>query len=182
MKQICFLLIAFLFIQKGSAQSNVYREGIPHKIKIDNKENITLNKGILYSVTDTSVILISEEEYHRFKSNLDIEKKIVIPVNQIDYLIVWKKNRFGRVLTLSTGIGATVGAIAGYADGADGPGYVSFNENEKALLGGIGGAFFGALAGCFIGSTHVRIHINKNKEKFISKKDFLARRSALKTF
>lgn len=172
-------VFTILLTQNISAQSKLSGKETPYKIKIFGKENSLPSEGILHSVTDSSIILISELDYSRFRSNIDIEKKIVIPANQIDRIILWKKNRFVKVLMASALVGGTIGAISGYNSGDDDSGYVTFSSNEKAILGGIGGMAIGAIAGCFIGTFKARIFIEGNNEKFMRKKDFLTERSAV---
>ncbi len=180
MKKLCSLIFAFIIIQTGSAQPKILpRAKILYKIKINTSENTTLHKGTLYSVNDSSVVLITDPDRHATKRNSGSEKKVIVSANQIDYILIWKKNRMGRSVLASTCIGGIIGTIVGYSTGNDKTGTVSFNPEEKALTGFIGGAIPGAIIGCFIGSFKIKIPINKNIDMLKNKRDFLARRSAL---
>lgn len=172
----CILVIVQFF--SSDIKSQTYSNTTPYKIKIidSSKGN---NKGILYSVTDSTLIIISELDYYRFRNNVDFQKT-TISFNQIDKIKISKKNHFWRSFGITTIAGATIGTILGYSSGDDHPtkrDMISLTAKEKAFILGTGGTLVGAVTGTIIGLIQIHIPINKQYVSFNRKKDYLAKRS-----
>lgn len=160
-------------------KSQTYSKNTPYKIKIIDFQKGS-NKGILHSVTDSSLIIISELDYYRFKNNVEFQKT-TISFNQIDKIKISKKNHFWRSFGITTIAGATVGTILGYSSGDDqkGKGLIKLTAKEKAFILGTGGTLVGAVTGTVIGLIQIHIPINKQYISFSRKKEYLAKRSLL---
>ena len=172
MKKIIFLLILFILFAFDTQSQTT-----PYKIKVVNNEKEN-TKGILYNVTDSTLVLISELDYYRFKNKLDFTKT-TISFSQIDKIKISKKKHFWRSFGITTFAGAFIGAISGYSAGDDKTGYVGFSAKEKAIFGGIGGTISGALIGTTIGLIQINIPINKKYTTFCQRKDYLTKRALL---
>lgn len=158
-------------------KSQTYSKNTPYKIKIIDFQKGS-NKGILHSVTDSSLIIISELDYYRFKNNVEFQKT-TISFNQIDKIKISKKNHFWRSFGITTIAGAAIGAISGYSSGDDKQGLIAFTAKEKAVITGVGGTIIGALTGTVIGLIQIHIPINKQYISFSRKKEYLAKSSLL---
>lgn len=175
---VVFCILATLLFFSSDIISQTYSNTTAYKIKIIDspKKN---NKGILYSVTDSTLIIISELDYCRFfKNNLEFQKT-TISFYQIDKIKISKKNHFWRSFVVATIAGATIGAISGYSAGDDKQSYVGFKAKEKAVIAGVGGTLIGAFTGTIIGLIQINIPINKQYLLFSRKKEYLAKRSLL---
>ena len=170
----CILFSALFFFSDIKAQT-YSNNTTPYKIKIIDSQKGS-NKGILYSVTDSTLIIISELDFYRFKNNVDFQKT-TISFNQIDKIKISKKNHFWRSFGITTIAGAAIGAISGYSSGDDKQGYVGFKAKEKAVISGVGGTIIGALTGTVIGLIKINIPIDKQYVSFSRKKDYLLKRS-----
>lgn len=180
---IVFSILAIVLSFSSDIKSQTYSNTTPYKIKLIDSQNGN-NKGILYSVTDSTLIIISELDYYRFRNKVDFQKT-TISFDQIDKIKILKKNHFWRSFGVTTLAGATIGAIAGYSDGdsnsASGKGYASIGASakEKAVIVGVVGTLIGVATGTIIGLVQINIPINKKYISFNRKKEYLAKRSLL---
>ncbi len=178
---ICIVLSLLFFFSDIKSQTYPYNSTTLYKVKIIDSQKGN-NKGILYNVTDSTLIIISEIDYYRFfKNNLDLQKT-TISFNQIDKIKISKKNHFWRSFGVTTLAGATIGAVLGYSSGDDHPtkrDMISFTAKKKAVIVGVVGTLIGAATGTIIGLVQINIPINKKYISFSKKKEYLAKRSLL---
>ena len=175
------LLILFIFlllIENLSSQTFNKPLKTPYKIKVIDFQKKENKNGILYKVTDSSLVIITEIDYYKFKNNIDFQKT-VIPFSNIDKIKISKKNHFWRAFGITTLAGAGIGALSGYFGGDDHPtnGVVGFTAKEKAVIVGVGGTCIGALAGTVIGLAQINIPINRKYIEFSRRKESLIRKA-----
>ena len=183
---VLFLFKVFLFLLSENCTSQINSEHLrePHKIKIIESHE-PIGYGLLYSVSDSSVIVISEKEYYNMSHHLNFNKTI-IPYSNIDNLKIERNTNFWIPVGITTLLGASIGAISGYTGGTDEThkGYsVSFSAKEKAAILGAGGALLGVITGITIGIIRVNIPINikihKQYFEFEKRKNSLLKKSIL---
>lgn len=181
-KESLLLLILLFSIQNIFGQENSYlKKGRPYIVKIFANQKQIVNKGVLYKVTDSSVIVISEIDYYNFKNSLSF-KQIEIPIKEIDKIKISRKGYFIKSLGIATATGATLGAIAGFSssDGQSSNNNIVFlTTQEKAIILGVGGAIAGIVAGSIIGFVKTTIPINKKAFEFKISKAYLEKRSLI---
>ncbi len=176
--RIFILLILMSFGKDIKSQSNLSHLNKPYKIKITGTMNTRNTKYILYSVTDSAVIIISKADYGRIKKNPNFQK-ITVSYNKIEEIIISKKNRFAHCIGNGPLVGAVIAAALGYANGDDPPKprTIELTKEGKAAFAGIGGAIVGLATGAIIGAIQIHIPINKKYKEFSINKDYLSKRA-----
>ena len=131
--------------------------------------------GTIYQLQD-SAILIGDLEW--LKSGEEIPYRI-IPVNAIDQINVRKKGSVGRGILIGAAAGFATGAILGLAEGDDaessGWNFFSMTAEEKALGYGVLLAVPGSILGGLIGSTKIKIPLNRNLDTYQAQREKLKR-------
>jgi hypothetical protein len=170
--KISILIFISFFIKDAYSQDIIQNHKTAFKITIIDHEKQEKIKGILYHANDSSLVVISDIDYYRYKNNLDFQKQI-IPFSNMDNILISKKNHFLRSLCFGTFTGVGIGAIVGYTAGDDkSGGLLLFTAKQKALFTGAEGAVNGSIVGVFIGSMQVDIPIHKRYDKFEKKRAF----------
>ncbi|MDX2306438.1 MAG: hypothetical protein NW226_26755 [Microscillaceae bacterium] len=124
-------------------------------------------KGHLSELKDSSLVFVNRFNF----------QPIEYPIGQIDLLTYRKKNSLLKGTLIGLAGGTLLGVIIGFAlgdDQCDGSGlfggtsscFYSYTAGEKALLGGLGGFFYGAAFGAIIGSTTIKIPIKGKQENY----------------
>lgn len=85
-----FTFSLLLFGSNTFAQKQLYRSN-PYKVKVYIQNSKKPIKAILYDVTDSTIILVSEKGFIKLKNNKVVEDRIVIAINQINKIEYWKK-------------------------------------------------------------------------------------------
>lgn len=150
-------------------------------------ENNAQYNGVLYSVTDSSIVIAKGKKYtielERYKA-----EKYEMKEFQIHNIMTIKTRKLN---TLNTGARAGIGALVGFIFGA-GIGYVTDEPSSctgfwcidlsplKTITGGIVGALTGALIGALSGEKDEYYRINGNLDNFRNCQDTLTELAIIK--
>ena len=119
----------------------------------------TRAKGVLYSVSDTTIVLIPLE---KGRSILDGKDTVVIRTRYVKHINTKRKGSVGRGILIGIATGVVVGAIVGAVtyEECEGNGCWDFGAGTSAAGGAIVGALPGAVLGGIIGSVPRTFKIN----------------------
>jgi len=149
-------------VEPLSAQNKKFR---PYKAKVIHLHGLPDVDGILYDVTDSSIVLTNSSSFKDFESS----GYRSIAIEQIEKI---KLQRKGKVW-----VSALIGAAGGAATGAL---VESFDDSNFTATAGFaaGGAVLGALIGTIVGAaTRIKIRINGQKSQFKASQERLYRYS-----
>ena len=138
--------------QKTKSNTKVF---IARVAMIDN----TRAKGVLYSVSDTTIVLIP---LGKGRSILDGKDTVVIRTRYVKHIKTKRKGSVGRGILIGIATGVAVGAIVGAVtyEECEGSGCWDFGAGTSAAGGAIVGALPGAVLGGIIGSVPRTFKIN----------------------
>jgi len=117
----------------------------------------TRAKEVLYSVSDTTIILIP---LTKGTSILDGKDTLVIRTRDVKHIRIRRKAAVGRGILIGVSTGVAVGAIVGAVTYEECEGIGCVGAGTTAAGGAILGAVPGALVGAIIGSYSRRFKIN----------------------
>lgn len=156
------LLLMALFFCAGMAQKSQIKMNF-YKTWVGLKDSTEV-EGVLYQVTDTSIVLTQSllvKDY--LMDSIQLKN---LHCKWIETIQTKRKNAVGRGALIGAACGFFVGAMVGFTDGDDENSIVFFSAEEKALLGGFTGAIAGAGIGVLLGSFKLSIPINRDQKKF----------------
>jgi hypothetical protein len=174
-----FLFVVLLILTECSAFAQRY--DTQRKIKrywasIYNGTSVT--SGILYSVTDSAVILISQQEFEKYKQRKDY-KSTTIPYSAIDIIKLSRQGRFIKCLGLGVLAGTAVGLAIGEAGSKNVDPDSETSAGDKVFLGTGLGLAGGLVTGFIIGIVHKSYSIHNNASDFGEQKESLSKKSLL---
>jgi len=114
-------------------------------------------KGVLYSVSDTTIILIP---LTKGTSILDGKDTLVIRTRDVKHIKIRRKASVGRGILIGLSTGAAVGLIVGAVTYEECEGVGCVGAGASAVGGAIVGALPGAVVGGIIGSYSRKFKIN----------------------
>jgi len=162
MKTIVVIIIIVFYCGITYGQDSVVKKKI-YKTWLS-LENDTKLKGILYQVTDSSLIVSKSLVVSgRLSQSLNLEE---IHFRDINFIYTKKKNATGNGALIGAGAGLLLGVVIGLSSGDDSGGFISFSAEEKAMMTGSALAILGAGLGALVGSVKMTIPINGNHTKF----------------
>lgn len=167
--------LAMLVSTNSSAQHYEDQSNKVYHITIYNGESTT--DGILYETNDTAVVILTSEEYRKFKDRKTY-KLTNVPYTRIEVIKLARTNKILRCL----GYGAAGGIVAGIVFGiarknADSKNLVELSDSQKISYGALLGAGAGLFTGFFFGLVHKGVHVDNDKAKFQENKPILEKRS-----
>lgn len=131
----------------------------------------------LYSVTDTTLLLSWEKRLPRLYDTTRGKGIQSFGYQDLEYVTYFRRGAMGRSILIGLAIGATTGAIAGFASGDDPPGLFALSAGEKAFAVGLLGAATGTITGLIIGAaSHRTFIINGKRDRFARMSQKLAAR------
>ena len=138
------------------------------------------SKGILYQSKESSILIAP-----LVKNRQQISDKTLIEfqIRNIETIKLRKNKRVGKGILIGAVTGLVAGGLVGLLSGDDPPcnsgGLICFRSTaeEKAVIGGVYLAVFGAGVGALIGSIKIKIPINGSSEKYRKNKTDLRRYS-----
>ena len=138
--------------QKKKPNSKVF---IARVAVIDN----TRAKGVLYSVSDTTIVLIP---LGKGTSIIDGKDTVVIRTRDAKHINIKRKGSVGRGIWIGLATGVGIGLIVGAAthEECEGGGCVDLGAGTSAVGGAILGALPGAVVGAICGSVPHTFKIN----------------------
>jgi hypothetical protein len=150
-----------------------------YKCKIDLINSTDFINGEIYMTSD-SFLVIKNKAFNEKPSSKEQLKYVNVPVTDIDFIKVNKKNSGGNGFIAGALIGTLAGTLIGLFSKDDSGGIVSVSSGEKTLMyAGVGFAA-GGLIGLAIGSAKIVIPINGKKENYDSKRKEILQYSILK--
>jgi hypothetical protein len=162
-RKILTLLIILTFSSFLTAQEIRINSKI-YSVKVYRTDQKKTEKLILYSVTDTSIIVIAENELNLLLNN-ELYNKTEYTYSEIRRISVKRKNN----LLQSTGKGAAIGFLSGAAFSTA----IILTEDTKwisdktaFLLFSVTGTIVGALNGVIAGLLRENYQIDFDKSKF----------------
>ena len=159
-----------------SAQDNATGKAVFLNARLMTRQG-GLTTGYLYSLSDTALLLSSEKRLPRMYDTSTNRGIRNFGYRDLEYVTISRHGRTGRSILIGFAIGATTGALAGFASGDDPPGWFALTAGEKAFGVGLLGAGVGAITGLIIGvAGHRTFIINGKKEKFTRMSQKLASR------
>ena len=184
MKKFVFIAVILLCIP---FLSSAQEDNIPkiYKAWITLNNNSPEVKGVLYDIKDSSISLTNSFSFSGADYLSGNFKLTTINYNNIYRIKTRRNNSVVAGVLLGTSAGVITGAIIGGSQGDDPP-CASFiclfrmTAKDKALLGGVLGAFAGAGVGALSGLITIKIPINGNIQTFNKNKDRLRKYSYLR--
>jgi hypothetical protein len=127
-------------------------------------------KGEIYSSNDSSIMFKYNVYSEKIPGNTNI-KLINVPVGKIDLLKVKKKGSGGKAILIGIAAGALTGTAIGLISGDDPVNndlsdLFRMTAGQKAILGAIGGGFWGGVIGGLIDTARIRIPINGKHDNY----------------
>ncbi len=188
-KIILLYAVSLLLMHFSNAQDSMRVKHRIYKATVTTESSNSAAKSYLASVSDSSIFISSNGT--SFKgygaSNTNYSK---IDYNNLAQVRLRRKGSTGRGALKGAIIGLSIGVIAGFISGDDPPcpndpndfwgigrGLCEFGRttaSQKALLGGVAGAFGGGVVGVLVGAfAHKTFIIGGRKEKFDAMKSKL---------
>ena len=96
----------------------------------------------------------------------DSETVEEIPIAEVKRMKFRRKGAIGKWTVIGAGTGLALGAILGYADGDDEPGWFSSTAEEKSLGAAVLLTPVGAAVGAVVGSTRKKFPIDGRQEAY----------------
>lgn len=135
-------------------------------------------KAVLYETKDSSISVSSSVVKQDYSTgNFEISN---LHINEIETIKIRRKGSVGRGVWIGALAGCALGGIIGLASGDDPPGIMSFSAEDKAILGGFTGTFFGGGIGAIMGIIKVEIPINGSISNYNNQKNKLRKYSIKK--
>jgi hypothetical protein len=158
---ICF--VCFSFISLYSQTTKKEKKG-NYKVTVTTMDKSSKAKGYITEVADSSVIV----------TDLSTTDSKIINVNVMDEIKFKRKGGLGRGILYGALVGMTTGALLGFASGDDRSGFISFNAEFKALMGGLAMTIPGAIIGGIIGhNSKITIPIKGSQNAYDRQKEKL---------
>jgi hypothetical protein len=164
---IISIFITILFLNEISAQDSVFHKGKFYRISLRMNGKKTKNKslGFLVRITD-STLYYSKNKLSYSAMGLEEYSLDTISFRDIKTVSLYTASPSATVLVPAV-TGFMTGAIIGFAQGDDPPGWFSTTAGEKALILGTAGFAAGALiGGLIIIGDHHYYNIKGRKDKF----------------
>jgi hypothetical protein len=175
MKRMILIVVLVIPILSLKSQERIERKKIyTARIKLMTDDPYILRRRVLFEVKDSSIVV----SYERRISMIDDPNLNEYAYNNIEAIRIGEKNRVSKGLLYGALTGIALGGIIGLSSGDDPPGWFAWTAEEKALIGGILGAFGGGLVGTGVGAlATVNIPIHGNFNNFKKNKHILQERS-----
>lgn len=165
-KLIAILLIGITTLHYANAQDSI-RTKSKYNCWIYN-DTLDL-KGVIYSVADSGISFAASISGNRSREGNT--KLQYIPVSIIDKIKIRKKNSFGKGMLIGAGVGFFIGGILGFANIPDYGIFETMPPEQNALAGGILFSIPGSIMGGIIGTSKLKIRINRNQDHYQQQKD-----------
>lgn len=175
---ILFISLFCLSSYQVKAQRYVTTKG--NKIFWANVYNAdVLTSGILYAVNDTSVVLLSRQEFEKFKQRKEY-KFTIIPSRTIYMIKVARVGKFTRSLAIGALAGLVIGGVVGASQGDDPVGTPrELTGKEKMGIGAGAGLAAGVICGFVYGITKRSFAIKNDMEIWRDKQPIVQRKAIL---
>lgn len=159
-------LISLILLVLQIPQVSQAQQFYPHKdykvwIKTQNRD-VPLKVYLLELKEESIRILTLKSTHVKFESEMEV------PISEIEYLAVRRKNGIIRKALTFTGVGFVAGAAYSYTYSSDSD---FFPREITALMAGGVVAGAGFVVGILAGTSKMKFHLNGNQDAYLDRKE-----------
>jgi hypothetical protein len=172
-------LTALIFFMLNTGSSYAQRYDSQRRIKryyANVYSETSVTKGILFGVTDSTIIMLDNKEYEKYKQRKDY-KLTTVHYSNIEIIKLARTGRFIRSLGIGALAGAGIGFIIGKAGSKNVDPDSETTAEDKVFLGTGLGLAAGVAVGFVYGLLHKSYSIHKNAADFQNNKEAIANRA-----
>jgi hypothetical protein len=167
-------ILAGLIHTNCNAQYSTTR---PYKIWLELNNETKTKSGVLYNVTDSSLIITKSLKIKQFPVSND--QLAEYNISTIELIYKRKVNSIGVGASSGAFIGAILGLVIALESNSNSSGFQIFSDEEIILISSGGFATIGALIGTAVGTARYQIPINGKKERLEKHHEKLKKNSLL---